>query len=64
MEETLSTKDEYVLFKANKIKRHRFKCGDLHTGYTFEEIINEIDINNGWKELLYATDILIDENLI
>ena len=31
-----------------------------YTGYTFEEIMNEIDINIGWKELLYATDILVD----
>lgn len=31
-----------------------------YTGYTFEEIMNEIDINIGWKELLHATDILID----
>ena len=31
-----------------------------YTGYTFEEIMKEIDINIGWKELLYETDILID----
>ncbi len=31
-----------------------------YTGYTFEEIVNEMEINNSWKELLLATDILID----
>lgn len=31
-----------------------------YTGYTFENLIKEIDINDGWKELLYETDILID----
>ncbi len=44
---------------ANKIKDIGLNVV-TYTGYTFEEIINEIDINNGWKELLYATDILID----
>ena len=31
-----------------------------YTGYTYEEIINEIDINIGWKELFFETDILVD----
>ncbi|HHV39102.1 MAG TPA: anaerobic ribonucleoside-triphosphate reductase activating protein [Tepidimicrobium sp.] len=31
-----------------------------YTGYTFEQLIYEIDINIGWRELLYSTDILID----
>ncbi|SDX14949.1 anaerobic ribonucleoside-triphosphate reductase activating protein [Tepidimicrobium xylanilyticum] len=31
-----------------------------YTGYTFEELLKEIDINRGWHELLHATDILID----
>lgn len=31
-----------------------------YTGYTFEEITNEMDLNTGWRELLLATDILID----
>lgn len=31
-----------------------------YTGYTFEEILKEMDINQGWKDLLLATDILID----
>ncbi|HSH36341.1 anaerobic ribonucleoside-triphosphate reductase activating protein [Schnuerera sp.] len=31
-----------------------------YTGYTFENLIKEIDINDGWKELLFETDILID----
>lgn len=31
-----------------------------YTGYTFEDLIKEIDLNSGWKELLYNTDILID----
>lgn len=35
-----------------------------YTGYTFEEIMNEIDINQGWRRLLYATDILIDGRFI
>ncbi|NLJ98187.1 MAG: anaerobic ribonucleoside-triphosphate reductase activating protein [Tissierellia bacterium] len=44
---------------ANKIRRIGLDV-ITYTGYTFEEIMNEIDINTGWKELLYATDILID----
>ncbi len=31
-----------------------------YTGYTFEDLMKEIDINSGWKELLFETDILID----
>jgi anaerobic ribonucleoside-triphosphate reductase activating protein len=31
-----------------------------YTGYTFEEIMKQANKNKGWKELLYATDILID----
>lgn len=31
-----------------------------YTGYSFEEIINEMDLNTGWRDLLLATDILID----
>lgn len=31
-----------------------------YTGYTFEYIIEHLDTNNGWKELLDNIDILID----
>lgn len=31
-----------------------------YTGYTFEEIMDKIDIKLGWKKLLYITDYLID----
>ncbi|NLJ78025.1 MAG: anaerobic ribonucleoside-triphosphate reductase activating protein [Tissierellia bacterium] len=31
-----------------------------YTGYTYEELMYEIDFNPGWKKLLYSTDILID----
>ncbi|NMA94542.1 MAG: anaerobic ribonucleoside-triphosphate reductase activating protein [Clostridiales bacterium] len=31
-----------------------------YTGYTYEEIIANIDSNKGWEDLLKATDILID----
>lgn len=31
-----------------------------YTGYTFEEIMERIDTNKGWRELLYETDILVD----
>ncbi|NLW39431.1 MAG: anaerobic ribonucleoside-triphosphate reductase activating protein [Tissierellia bacterium] len=44
---------------AKKIKKMGLNI-ITYTGYTFEELLNEIDINRGWKELLYATDILID----
>ncbi|MGN9165400.1 anaerobic ribonucleoside-triphosphate reductase activating protein [Tissierellaceae bacterium HCP3S3_D8] len=44
---------------ANKVKSKGLNVIS-YTGYTFEDILNEIDINVGWKELLYATDILID----
>src|SRR5690554_249670 len=37
---------------ANKIRRIGLDV-ITYTGYTFEEIMNEIDINTGWKELLY-----------
>ncbi|NMB08602.1 MAG: anaerobic ribonucleoside-triphosphate reductase activating protein [Tissierellia bacterium] len=44
---------------ANKIKDMGLNVV-TYTGYTFEEIINEMEINNSWQELLLATDILID----
>lgn len=44
---------------ANKIKAMGLNVV-TYTGYTFEEIVNEMEINNSWKELLLATDILID----
>ncbi|WP_077368134.1 anaerobic ribonucleoside-triphosphate reductase activating protein [Anaerosalibacter sp. Marseille-P3206] len=31
-----------------------------YTGYTYEEIIDEINVNSQWKSLLYTTDILVD----
>lgn len=31
-----------------------------YTGYTYEEILDEINTNSGWKSLLYTTDILVD----
>ncbi len=31
-----------------------------YTGYTYEEIIDKVDIKPGWNKLLYITDILID----
>jgi len=31
-----------------------------YTGYTYEEILRQIDIKRGWKDLFYVTDILID----
>ena len=44
---------------ANKVKAMGLNIV-TYTGYTFEEIVNEMEINNSWKELLLATDILID----
>ena len=44
---------------ANKIKAMGLNV-IVYTGYTFEEIINEMEINKSWKNLLLATDILID----
>ena len=44
---------------ANKVKTMGLNVV-TYTGYTFEEIVNEMEINNSWKELLLATDILID----
>ena len=44
---------------ANKVKEYGLSVV-VYTGYTFEELVKEIDINTGWKQLLYATDILID----
>ncbi|MBW4829309.1 MAG: anaerobic ribonucleoside-triphosphate reductase activating protein [Clostridiaceae bacterium] len=31
-----------------------------YTGYTYEEILDNIDLVPGWKKLLYSTDILVD----
>lgn len=31
-----------------------------YTGYTYEEILDNIDLIPGWKKLLYSTDILVD----
>lgn len=31
-----------------------------YTGYTYEEIIDNIDTKQGWKKLLYTTDFLVD----
>ncbi|MBU5437357.1 anaerobic ribonucleoside-triphosphate reductase activating protein [Tissierella sp. MSJ-40] len=44
---------------ANKVKEMGLNTM-TYTGYTFEEIIERIDINKGWRELLYETDILVD----
>ena len=61
---TLSGGDPFVQPKvcanlANKVKEMGLNVV-TYTGYTFEEIIQEMEINNSWRELLYATDILID----
>ena len=61
---TLSGGDPFHQGRVCAVLANRIKHIGLnvvtYTGYTFEEIMNEIDINIGWKELLYATDILID----
>lgn len=61
---TLSGGEPFHQGKACAILANRIKKlgGNIvtYTGYTFEELIKEIDINNGWKELLNKTDILID----
>ncbi|WP_025640335.1 anaerobic ribonucleoside-triphosphate reductase activating protein [Schnuerera ultunensis] len=44
---------------ANEIKKMGLNIV-TYTGYTFEDLMKEIDINSSWKELLYETDILID----
>lgn len=31
-----------------------------YTGYTFEDIISNLDKNKGWKDLLYSIDVLVD----
>lgn len=31
-----------------------------YTGYTFENIISNLDKNKGWKDLLYNLDVLVD----
>ena len=61
---TLSGGDPFHQGRVCAVLANRIKHIGLnvvtYTGYTFEEIMNEIDINIGWKELLYATDISID----
>ncbi len=61
---TLSGGDPFVQAKAcanlaNKVKEMGLNVV-TYTGYTFEEIIQEMKINHSWEKLLYATDILID----
>ena len=61
---TLSGGDPFLQGNACAVLANRIKDIGLnvitYTGYTFEEIINEMEINHSWKELLLATDILID----
>lgn len=61
---TLSGGDPFVQAKAcanlaNKVKDMGLNVV-TYTGYTYEEIIKEMEINHSWERLLYATDILID----
>lgn len=44
---------------ANKVKNIGLNV-ITYTGYTFEEIVYEMDLNPSWKNLLYETDILVD----
>jgi anaerobic ribonucleoside-triphosphate reductase activating protein len=61
---TLSGGDPFLQGKQCAILANRVKDMGLnvitYTGYTFEEIMEEAEINPSWKELFYATDILID----
>lgn len=42
-----------------KIKKLRLNIM-TYTGYTYEEILDGMKTNSGWKSLLYTTDILVD----
>ena len=61
---TLSGGEPFLQAKACAILANRIKKIGLnivtYTGYTFEEIIREMEINKSWKKLIFATDILID----
>lgn len=61
---TLSGGEPFLQGKACAILANKIKNMGLnvitYTGYTFEEIIKEMEINQSWRELLLATDILID----
>jgi anaerobic ribonucleoside-triphosphate reductase activating protein len=61
---TLSGGDPFVQAKACANLANRIKNMGLnvvtYTGYTFDEIIKEMEINHSWEQLLYSTDILID----
>ncbi len=50
---------ENVAILGKKVKKLKLNV-ITYTGYTYEEIMNEIDTKAGWKELLYVTDILVD----
>lgn len=61
---TLSGGDPFVQAKAcanlaNKVQKLGLNVV-TYTGYTFDEIIKEMEINHSWEQLLRATDILID----
>ena len=61
---TLSGGDPFLQGTPCAILANRIKDMGLntitYTGYTFEEILNEMEINKSWEDLLLATDILID----
>ena len=61
---TLSGGEPFLQGKNGAILANKIKAMGLnvitYTGYTFEEILNEMEINKSWKDLLLATDILID----
>ena len=61
---TLSGGDPFLQAKDCAILANTIKNMGLnvitYTGYTFEEIIKEMEINKSWKELLLTTDILVD----
>lgn len=61
---TLSGGDPFLQGKKAAILAKKVRDMGLnvitYTGYTFEEIIYEMEVNPSWEKLLYATDILID----
>ncbi len=50
---------EEFAYMAKSFKENKLNVWS-YTGYTFEEIINNLDKRNGWRDLLNNIDVLVD----
>lgn len=50
---------EEFAYMAKRFKENKLSVWS-YTGYTFEEIINNLEKRNGWKDLINNIDVLVD----